>query len=170
MEMIIPICALCAIAFGGLYLWARAARKEAEREAKEAIAREELRRARIEANARLQEKRNTFDESIKASEKTTVSSTSTVRREPTRVVDTSTDDLAQAMLINQMMVANSQPVYVEVPAMPIYSAPEPVTITSLPSSGYSYSSSDSYSSSSSWSSSSDSSYSSSDSGSSSSSD
>lgn len=169
MEMIIPICVLCGIAFGGLYLWARGVRKEAEREAKEAIAREELRRARIEDNARLQEKRKAFDDSIKASANSTLSSTSTTtRREPTRVVDTSTDDLAHAMMINQMLVA--QPVYVEAPAMPIYSAPEPVSITSIPSNGYSYSSSDSYSSSSSWSSSSDSSYSSSDSGSSFSSD
>jgi uncharacterized membrane protein YgcG len=168
-DIVMLVSAVAAVAVIIVYFWARSARLAAEEEARRELALREIRQRHLDALDRIRT-------STKASAKTTLSSTSTVNSSApatrTIVADTTSDDLATAMLINNMMINSVQPVvvesspstyiYQEAPSMP---DPEPVS-ASYTSVSSGYSSNDSYSSSSSWSSSDSSSSYSSDSGSS----
>lgn len=170
MTSIILFCVLLAFVLAMAWLWSVNAREAAELEARMKLEEEERERRYSEFRARQAAKH------APASSK--VETTTTVRKETVAPRTTYVDDsssMADAMLMNQLIVNSLQPVPVYVDSAPTYvysevpmqPEPEPVSAPTPSYSSSSYSTNDSFSSSSSWSSSdSSSSYSSSDSGSS----
>ena len=127
-DTLIIVAAIGAVACGIVYFWARSARIEAEEQARRELARRELRQSRL-------------DDLIRKPSTTNVSSstTTTYTSTPSRAVPVrdDSDELATAMLVNQMMNNMVQPVYIdasptyvvqEVPVASTYSAPEPAPI------------------------------------------